>query len=173
MKRTLLWMATLILIFGAFATTLQAQAREDKDITGNWQGTLQAGQGLRTLIKISKDDGKLKAVMYSIDQGGQPIPITSISLQGSAVNFDIKSLDVTYAGTLNPDGNTIAGSANPERPDPHSQPRARHPPKTPGPSPSRRNPCPPTPFQNSTSSPSSPATPAGKAKASPSVAVTS
>ena len=111
MKRTLLWTAALILFIGAFATSLHAQAKEEKDITGNWQGTLQAGQGLRTLLKISKDDGKLKAVMYSIDQGGQPIPLTAISVQGSAVNFEIKSLDVTYTGTLNPDGNTIAGSA--------------------------------------------------------------
>ena len=108
MKRMLLWMVGLTLMFGAFARPLQAQ---DKDITGNWQGTLQAGKGLRTLIKISKNDGKLKAVMYSIDQGGQPIPVTSISLQGSSVNFEIKPLDVTYTGTLNPEGNAIAGNA--------------------------------------------------------------
>ena len=108
MKRTLLWMVGLTLMFGAFARPLQAQ---EKDIAGNWQGTLEAGKGLRTLIKISKDDGKLKAVMYSIDQGGQPIPVTSISLQGSSFNFEIKLLDVTYAGTLNPDGKAIAGNA--------------------------------------------------------------
>jgi uncharacterized protein (TIGR03435 family) len=108
MKRTLLWLVGLSLIFGTLATSLYAQ---DKDITGNWQGTLQAGKGLRTLIKISKDDGKLKAVMYSIDQGGQPIAITSISMLGSSVNFEIKPLDVTYSGTLNPDGNAIAGNA--------------------------------------------------------------
>jgi uncharacterized protein (TIGR03435 family) len=111
MKRMFLWMVGLTLMFGAFAPPLRAQAKEEKDITGNWQGTLQAGKGLRTLIKISKDDGKLKAVMYSIDQGGQPIPLTSVSLQGSAVNFEIKSLDVTYTGTLNPEGNAIVGNA--------------------------------------------------------------
>jgi uncharacterized protein (TIGR03435 family) len=108
MKRTLLWMAGLALMLGTLATPLHAQ---DKDITGSWQGTLEAGKGLRTLIKMSKDDGKLKAVMYSIDQGGQPIPLSSISLQGTAFTFEIKSLDVTYTGTLNPEGNAIAGSA--------------------------------------------------------------
>jgi uncharacterized protein (TIGR03435 family) len=108
MKRTLLWMLGTILLFGASSTSLLAQ---EKDITGTWQGTLEAGKGLRTLIKISKDDGKLKAVMYSIDQGGQPIPVTSVSLQGSSVNFEIKPLDVTYAGTLNPEGKAIAGNA--------------------------------------------------------------
>ncbi len=108
MKRTLLWMVGLTVIFGAFAGALHAQ---NKDITGNWQGTLQAGKGLRTLIKISKDDGKLKAVMYSIDQGGQPIPLTSISVEGSTINFAISPLDVTYTGTLNPEGNSISGNA--------------------------------------------------------------
>jgi hypothetical protein len=95
-------------MLGTLAAALHAQ---EKDLTGNWQGTLEAGKGLRTLIKISKNDGKLKAVMYSIDQGGQPFPVTSISLQGSSVNFEIKPLDVTYAGTLNPEGNAIAGNA--------------------------------------------------------------
>jgi len=108
MKRMLLWMVGFTLIFGTFATSLHAQ---DKDITGNWQGTLQAGRGLRTVLKISKDDGKLKGVLYSIDQGGQPIAISSISLEGSSFNFAIKALDLTYVGTLNPDGNTIAGNA--------------------------------------------------------------
>jgi len=49
--------------------------------------------------------------MYSIDQGGQPIAVTSIGVQGSTVNFTIKPLDLTYTGTLNPDGATIAGNA--------------------------------------------------------------
>src|ERR1700745_76293 len=108
MKRMLLWMLRVVLLLAAPITSLHAQ---DKDITGNWQGTLQAGQGLRTLIKISKDDGKLKAVMYSIDQASQPLPLTSIALQGTTFTFEIKSRDVSYTGTLIPDGNAIAGNA--------------------------------------------------------------
>ncbi|MEO6806680.1 MAG: TIGR03435 family protein [Edaphobacter sp.] len=112
MKRTLLWITGLTLLLSGVATTRHAVAQDKgKDITGNWQGTLQAGRGLRTLIRISKDDGKLKAVLYSIDQGGQPIPATAVSLQGTSFNFEIKPLDLTYTGTLNPEGNAIAGSA--------------------------------------------------------------
>jgi uncharacterized protein (TIGR03435 family) len=107
MKQTLLWMVGLTLVF---AVAMQARA-QDKDVTGIWQGTLEVGKGLRTEIKITKDDGKLKAVMYSVDQGAQPIGVNSISVQGSSVNFAITALDVTYAGTLNPDGKTITGSA--------------------------------------------------------------
>lgn len=108
MKRTVSWILAIILPLAAPSPSLRAQ---DKDITGIWQGTLQAGKGLRTLIKITKDDGKLKAVMYSIDQGGQPIQVTAIALQGANFTFEIKPLDVTYTGNLNSDGNAIAGSA--------------------------------------------------------------
>lgn len=97
----------MVLVLGvAVSSALQAQ-----DVSGNWQGTLQAGQGLRTVLKISKNDAKYKAVLYSVDQGGQAIPVTTISVQGTAVNFAIKPLDVTYAGTLNATGTSIAGSA--------------------------------------------------------------
>src|ERR1700728_2522526 len=53
-------------------SVLHAQAPAP-DISGNWQGTLVAGQGLRTLIKISKaDTGGYKALFYSIDQTANP-----------------------------------------------------------------------------------------------------
>jgi uncharacterized protein (TIGR03435 family) len=95
----------LILMCGA----LRAQ-----DISGNWQGTLQTGQGdgLRTLLKISKaDNGAWKAVFYSIDQGPQPIAVTSVTVQGLNFNLAITPLDVTYTGTLNSDRTTITGNA--------------------------------------------------------------
>jgi len=79
-----------------------------KDIAGNWQGTLQ-GVGRRIVIKVTKNDGKLKAVFYGIDQGGQPVAFTSISLDGNTVNGAIKAMDWTYTGTLSPDGNSISG----------------------------------------------------------------
>jgi len=50
-------------------------AQFTKDISGIWQGTLQAGKELRIVMKVSKgDDGGMKAMMYSIDQGGSPSP---------------------------------------------------------------------------------------------------
>lgn len=88
---------------------LHAQA---PDLTGNWQGTLEVGKGLRTILKISKDDaGAYRAVMYSIDQGGGPITVSSVTEDKLNVAFTIKSLDVTYAGTLNADHTAIVGNA--------------------------------------------------------------
>ena len=56
-----------------------APAASPKDIVGTWQGTLHIPKtdqhpdvDLRLVVKISKTDaGALKAVWYSIDQGGQ------------------------------------------------------------------------------------------------------
>jgi uncharacterized protein (TIGR03435 family) len=112
MKRTLLWMVGLTLLLSCFAGSLHAQATQEKerDLTGNWQGTLQAEQGLRILMKITKDDGKLRGVSYSIDQGGQPISLDSITVDGASFKFSIKLLDVTYVGTLSADGKTITGN---------------------------------------------------------------
>jgi uncharacterized protein (TIGR03435 family) len=111
MKKTLLWMAGLVLILSCFvgAPRAHAQAKEI-DVTGNWQGTLQAGQGLRIVMKITKVDGKLKGIGYSIDQGGQAIPISPITVQGTSFSYKISGLDVTYTGTLSDDGKTITGN---------------------------------------------------------------
>jgi uncharacterized protein (TIGR03435 family) len=106
MKKSALLMIALGTVL---AGTVHAQAA--KDISGDWQGTLEAGSGLRILAKITANDGKYKAVLYSIDQGGQAIPVNTFSVQGTAVMFAITGLDLKYTGTLNPDGNTISGSA--------------------------------------------------------------
>jgi len=46
MKKMMVWVITLV----ALSTgVLRAQ-----DIAGSWQGTLQAGKGLRTILKVSK-----------------------------------------------------------------------------------------------------------------------
>ncbi len=103
MKKLMVWVVASMLFAGAGAWA--------QDVTGTWQGTLAAGKGLRTIVKISKDDGKLKSVFYSIDQGGQPIPVTKTTLDGSTLLFSISGLDLTYAGKVSSDGNTITGTS--------------------------------------------------------------
>ncbi|HUI76329.1 MAG TPA: TIGR03435 family protein [Bryobacteraceae bacterium] len=104
MKKSILWMATLI---ASLAGGLHAQ-----NITGAWQGTLKAGPlDLRIVVKISLEDDKLKAVMYSIDQaGGQPIPGSSISKDGSIIKMKVDMIGGGYEGRLSADGNTINGT---------------------------------------------------------------
>jgi len=101
MKKMALWLAFAALTGGA----LRAQ-----DITGTWQGTLKAGRDLRTVLKISKDDERLKATMYSIDQGAGGMNVTSIALQGSSLKFSILSVNGNFEGKLSADGSSIVGS---------------------------------------------------------------
>jgi len=105
MKKLLLWMIALIALPGS---ALLAQ-----DLTGTWQGTLQLpnGKELRTVLKISKADGAaLRGVMFSIDQGGQAIPINPLTLQGSAVKMAMPGIGGSYEGKLESDGSTITGT---------------------------------------------------------------
>jgi uncharacterized protein (TIGR03435 family) len=80
-------------------------------IAGSWQGTLQAGRPLRVVINITNGDaGSLGAVMYSIDQGGQPLAVSGVSLQGTTFKFSIPGIGATYEGKLSADGSAIAGT---------------------------------------------------------------
>jgi uncharacterized protein (TIGR03435 family) len=97
----------LVALFTLSATALTAQ-----DVTGTWQGSLAIpnAKPLRIVLKVSKgDDGSLKALNYSIDQGGTPLPVSSISLKGLDFNFAVSAIGGKYQGTLSPDGNTITG----------------------------------------------------------------
>jgi uncharacterized protein (TIGR03435 family) len=122
--RTLLSVAgwlilALVLVFGpADITRIQAQAPAQaptantaQSIADTWQGTLHAGRDLRTVVKISKaDDGGYKALFYSIDQGGDGLPVTKITLDGSTVKMTLTMIGGTYEGKLSADGKTITGT---------------------------------------------------------------
>ncbi|HEY3990119.1 MAG TPA: M56 family metallopeptidase [Acidobacteriaceae bacterium] len=96
-------------------TQVRAQstaASATQSIADTWQGTLHAGRDLRTVVKITKadDGGGYKAVFYSIDQGGTPLPVTSVTLQGSTVKMSLNFIGGSYVGKLSPDGKTIVGT---------------------------------------------------------------
>ncbi len=102
-------MKTLILRVIALVA-LSAGALFAQNITGTWQGTLKAGpQELRSVVKISLDDDKLKAVLYSIDQGAQPLPFTTVTKDGTTIKMAIAGLG-SYEGKLSADGNSITGT---------------------------------------------------------------
>jgi non-heme chloroperoxidase len=103
MKRMMLWAIAFVALLGS---TLHAQ-----DMTGDWQGTLKAGAGLRVILHIVKaDNGGWKAVMYSIDQGTDGIPVSSLTFQGSDLKFSVEAIHGSYEGKLSADGNSIAGT---------------------------------------------------------------
>ncbi|MBV9507739.1 MAG: TIGR03435 family protein [Acidobacteriia bacterium] len=103
MKGLFTRIAALMAISGV---TLLAQ-----NVQGTWQGMLKAGsRDLRMVVKISLEDDKPKAVIYSIDQGGQPIPASTITRDGANLKMTIAAIGGTYEGKLSADGNSITGT---------------------------------------------------------------
>jgi uncharacterized protein (TIGR03435 family) len=102
MKKLTLWMMAL--------AALQGSALQAQNISGNWQGALQAGpQKVRIVFKIALENDKLKATLYTVDQPSPPIAAT-ITRDGSTVKITIPSLNGKYEGKLTGDGNSIAGT---------------------------------------------------------------
>ncbi len=96
----------------AMLVALSGSVLFGQDISGTWQGTLQAGgRDLRIVLKISKADTGLKGQFYSIDQGGQSIPVSAITLTGTAVKMTIPAIGGSYEGKLsNTDATSITGT---------------------------------------------------------------
>ena len=101
MKKLMVSVMALALLVGA----LRAQ-----DLAGNWQGTLKAGKELRLILVVSKEDGRLQATLYSIDETPLPISVSSIALDGSTVKFAIDINGTAYEGKMSADNNAIAGT---------------------------------------------------------------
>jgi uncharacterized protein (TIGR03435 family) len=84
-----------------------------QNVTGTWQGSLPGppGSALRIVIKITRaNDESLRAVLYSIDQGGAPMGASSATQQGSTVKVAVNGIGCSYEGKLSADGNSIAGT---------------------------------------------------------------
>ncbi|MGA2117651.1 MAG: TIGR03435 family protein [Bryobacteraceae bacterium] len=93
----------------AFATMV-GSAFQAQNLTGSWQGTLDAGaQKLRIVIKISLEDDKWKATLYSIDQLAPAMPASTVTKDGSTIRIAIGGLG-SYEGKLSGDGNAILGT---------------------------------------------------------------
>ena len=104
-------------VSGALCAAQAPATAPDHDIVGTWQGTLHIAAGdnhpeinLRIVNKITKgDDGKLKVVDYSIDQGGAGMTATSASFEDGVFKYAIQAIDGSYEGKMSADGKSIAG----------------------------------------------------------------
>ncbi|HEY0760556.1 MAG TPA: M56 family metallopeptidase [Acidisarcina sp.] len=92
-------------------TEVRAQTAAGKDITGAWQGTLNAGgHDLRVIAKITREGGALKTAFYSIDQAPLPFPANKTTFEGGTLKFEITGIGGSYDGRYGADGDTITGT---------------------------------------------------------------
>jgi dienelactone hydrolase len=103
-----------------------------QNIVGDWQGTLKAGAAeLRLVLHIVKNpDGSLKATVDSVDQAANGIPVTSISLKESKLNFTVDAIHGSYDGKVAADATKISGSWTQTEPLPLDFNRSATPVKT-------------------------------------------
>ena len=99
----------------ALARTFAAQAEQKappRGIEGSWEGALDVGGAkLRLVLKISKEkDGSLAATLDSLDQDAMDLPVSSITVDGDALRFEMKIIGGNYEGTLNKDRSEVSGT---------------------------------------------------------------
>ena len=95
MKKTLLLLATFVVVIGAWG----------QEISGTWNGVLEVqGIQLPLVIHITKSDQGLTGTMDSPDQGATGIEITSLSYDDSNLEFEVAPMAIAYSGALNKDG---------------------------------------------------------------------
>jgi len=99
------------LIFATLAVSLASVANA-QNITGDWVGTLKAGEAeLRLVLHITKSaDGNLGATLDSVDQGANGIPVSAVSLKDSKLSLTVDAVNGTYEGTVNADATAISGT---------------------------------------------------------------
>jgi uncharacterized protein (TIGR03435 family) len=104
-------MKKLMLCLGVLFAMLTLPAAA-QDITGQWQGVIKTpNRDLRVIVKITKDDAKLQAMFYSIDQPqAPPFRATGTRFEGGTLTFGIDLIGGKYEGKLSGDGKSIAGT---------------------------------------------------------------
>jgi uncharacterized protein (TIGR03435 family) len=99
-------MVCFAIVAGMFGTVARAQ-----DLSGNWQGTLKVGKDLRVIFNLYKGDKDgWSAKFYSIDQTPQPIPVNSVTKQGSTIKMTIDLIGGGFEGKLSDDNKTLTGT---------------------------------------------------------------
>jgi hypothetical protein len=96
---------------GVVAAKAAPKPAPPSEIDGSWLGTIDAGaMKLRIVFKIVNTQDGLTAQMQSPDQTPVWIDATSISRAGSKLTISLKSVGITFEGTLSVALDSIDGS---------------------------------------------------------------
>ena len=80
-----------------------------QEISGDWHGSVEVPNDapLRLALHIANPN---TASVDSADEGVTALPVDSIHVNGATLQFEIKSIDGVYRGTMTPDGARITGT---------------------------------------------------------------
>lgn len=81
-----------------------------KEFVGTWEGTLEAGQSLRLILKMTNEDGGAKAVLTSVDQGGAEIPVSMIEQKDAKLTLVVKMVGGKFEGGISKDATELNGT---------------------------------------------------------------
>jgi uncharacterized protein len=90
---------------------VQPKLGPPSDIDGTWLGTVEAnGMKLRVVFHIVNTADGLTGTIDSLDTDQSGIPMTAITLNGSALRVEVKQADIVYEGKISTDLGTIDGT---------------------------------------------------------------
>ena len=81
-----------------------------KEFLGTWNGTLEAGQSLRLMLKIENVDTGGKATLTSVDQGGAVIPVSEIQQKDANLTLLVSMVNGDYKAEISKDGTELNGT---------------------------------------------------------------
>jgi hypothetical protein len=90
--------------------TVKASSRVSAEFVGTWEGTLEAGQSLRLVLKIANGKDGAEAIMVSVDQGNAEIPVTSIEQKGAHLTLQLSMVGGSYEADINKEGTGLTGT---------------------------------------------------------------
>ena len=80
------------------------------EFVGAWEGTIQAGPGIRVSLTISNGKSGAEAQMMSPDQGNASIPVGAVTQTGTKLKLDVNAIGGGYEGEINKEGTQMKGT---------------------------------------------------------------
>jgi len=106
-----IFVMSVLLLIGS-RQSIHAQAIQEKNFTGTWQGTLSVGNiSLRLVFHFTaKPQGGYKATLDSPDQGAFGIPTDTVIVQDSKIQVVMKAIAGAFKGTRPVGSDSIVGT---------------------------------------------------------------
>jgi non-heme chloroperoxidase len=85
-------------------------AAAQQPLTGDWQGTLDSDSELRLVLHVdAKENGSLKAAIFTIDQSPDEIPATTVHLKNGVLTVSFALLQAEFTGHFDAGNTRLTG----------------------------------------------------------------